>query len=276
MLTHVKRVDFSSGMSLKARIRRSFSETFQTLFSPLTLFIWLASVVVTSVAGPFGTFATMTGPVRVAYWLAVISASVLVGYSMRALALMLVDRKRPFLLDGMIVVLMTVVFTPVAWQITRLAGAAYPSLQAIAGYVMLCSTVVVVSRRVMPGFEAEGYDFLPEIDPLPSDTAPQPRLLRRLRPDVMGDVLRLTANDHFVEVVTMNGAETLRMRLADAIDEMEPVKGYCVHRSHWVAHQAVKKAERENSHKLFVVLANGDRIPVSRKYRVNVEKAGLI
>ena len=29
-------------------------------------------------------------------------------------------------------------------------------------------------------------------------------------------------------------------------------------------------------YKLFVVLQNEDRIPVSRKYRVNVEKAGWI
>ena len=89
-------------------------------------------------------------------------------------------------------------------------------------------------------------------------------------------MLRLTANDHFVEIATDNGAETLRMRLVDAIDEMEPVNGYCVHRSHWVSHEAIDRIERENSHKIFVILNNNDRIPVSRKYRINLENAGWI
>jgi DNA-binding LytR/AlgR family response regulator len=63
--------------------------------------------------------------------------------------------------------------------------------------------------------------------------------------------------------------------LGDAIDEMEPVKGICTHRSHWVALGAIKRVEREGA-RLFVVLRNGDRVPVSRKYRPRLEQAGLI
>jgi DNA-binding LytR/AlgR family response regulator len=86
----------------------------------------------------------------------------------------------------------------------------------------------------------------------------------------------LTAKNHYVEVVTDKGSTTIRMRLADAIDEMEPVEGYCVHRSHWVARSAINAVERENAQKIFVLLSNGDRIPVSRKYRPNLEKTGLV
>lgn len=34
--------------------------------------------------------------------------------------------------------------------------------------------------------------------------------------------------------------------------------------------------EKENAHKLFVVLRNGDRVPVSRKYRADLEARGVI
>lgn len=270
-------------MPMRSRIKGSFSETFRTLFSPLTVFIWLASIVLATIAGPFDTYSSMAWPMRAMYWLVVVTFSVVVGYGVRAVSLALVDPARPILLDGVMVVLMTLVFTPMVWLIThtvRFAPAIDPpSLPTFAGYVMLCTAVIVIGRRVAPGFETKSYDFLPELEPEPTvvvGSVEQPRLLRRLGAEVQGNILRLTANDHFVEVATENGAETLRIRLADAIDEMEPVRGYCVHRSHWVAHDAVVRVERENNHKLFVILSNNDRVPVSRKYRVNLEQAGVI
>ena len=265
------------------RIRTCFSDTFRTVLSPLTLFIWLASVVMATIAAPFETSSIMPWTLRALYWLIVVSLSVVVGYGARAVSLTVVGKASPILLDAMMVVLMTIVFSPIVWLITEAAlptlAERPPNLARFAGYVMMCTLVVVIGRRMAPGFEDQGYTFLPDPMPAPverGDSTEDPRLLRRLAPEVRGNVYRLTANDHFVEIATENGAESLRMRLVDAIGEMEPVEGYCVHRSHWVAHEAIVRVERENAHKIFVILANNDRIPVSRKYRRNVEKAGWI
>ncbi|WP_299841853.1 LytTR family DNA-binding domain-containing protein [uncultured Roseovarius sp.] len=278
-----KKSGCDDGMPLKSRIINSFSETFRTLLSPLTVFIWLASIILATIAGPFETYLIMDWPARAQYWLLVVSVSIVVGYGVRATSLVLIGPEKPLLLDSVMVTLMTLVFTPIVWLITRTAqissAANLPTLPSIAGYVMLCTAVIVIGRRVTPGFEAREYDFFPEIEvepPQEDEPVGQPRLLRRLAVENRGKILRLTANDHFVEVATENGAESLRMRLIDAIDEMEPVRGYCVHRSHWVAHKAIIRVERESNHKIFVLLANNDRIPVSRKYRENVEEAGLI
>ena len=283
MLLHAKRAGIDNHMSLSKRIRRSFSLTFGSFFSPLTLFIWLAAIVVATIAGPFGTFAVMDAPQRALYWLVVVSLSVVVGYGTRALALALVGQDRPILFDVVMVALMTVVLTPMVWFITgtvrKVPAVELQPLLTFAGYVMLCTAVIVVGRRVVPGFEPRSYDFLPEPEARARQSVsaePEPRLSRRLSPTLRGRILRLTANDHLVEVVTERGAETLRMRLTDAVAEMEPVPGCCVHRSHWVAHAAITRVERETPHKMFVVLVNEDRIPVSRKYRCNLEEAGLI
>lgn len=111
-----------------------------------------------------------------------------------------------------------------------------------------------------------------EIDPGP----PRPRLMRRL-PESLQEaaVLRLKGRDHTAEVATDRGMAKLRLRLSDAIDEMESVDGLYTHRSHWVARAAVTGHVFERG-KLFVTLVNGDRVPVSRTYRPHLEELGLV
>ncbi len=273
----------TDGQPFKARIEKSFSTTFQTIFSPLTLFIWAACVLLGTIAGPFGTFIFTNWAMRAFYWTMVISFGVLAGYSSLAVSLALVGRRRPMLLDIVMIAIMSVTFSPLLWIFTRLvhpAGAQNaPPLLTFAGYVTLCIGITVLGRRFLPGFEPNTYEFLPTPRPGPAVAALQrsePRLMRRLPETMQGRVLRISARDHFVQVVTETGTETLRMRLADAISEMEPITGFRVHRSHWVAENAVTRIDREDTNKMFVLLDNSDRIPISRNYRAKLKEAGLI
>lgn len=111
---------------------------------------------------------------------------------------------------------------------------------------------------------------------MPGAVGPKaPRLLDRVPDDLRGQVLRLSARDHLVEVSTCQGVVEIRLRLADAIREMEPVEGFLIHRSHWVMRDAIDRVER-TSGKVFLVLVNGDRVPVSRTYRAGLEAAGIL
>ncbi len=270
-------------MYLRNRLKLSFAETFRTIFSPLTVFIWATSIIGGTIGGPFGTYAIMDWPERGVYWIVVVTIAVLVGYCVRALCVALVGTDRPRLLDLSMAIWMTVAFTPILYMVTRTARSAelleLQPVWSFAGYVFFVTTIIMVGRRVVPGIETRGYGDTANPAPVrvPAKGAySQPRIFRRLETDARDGVLRLSANDHVVEVVTSSSAHKLRMRLIDAIAEMEPIHGYCVHRSHWVAHDAIQKVERTDDYKLFVVLKNGDRIPVSRKYRANLEQAGLI
>lgn len=245
------------------------------------------------VAGPFGTFEAMDFGQRAIFWGVIISVSIVMGYTMRGVAMLIVGHGRPLLFDLVATIGMTLVFSPIVWVFSiffsRATGVGMPSPLQLTLYVFVISFGVYVLRRLVPGIEPTTYPFLQqesgsvtftetetetETD-TDTETLAEPRLMRRLPPEVQAPVLRLSASDHHVEVVTERGSEVLRLRLADAINEMEPVDGMRPHRSHWVSRDAVESLERENAHKFYLTLRNGDRVPVSRSYRAKLEKEGL-
>ena len=265
-------------MPVQLKYVSAFADTFRTILSPLTVFIWLTCIILAVLSGPFGTYDGMDWPTRTIYWFCIVSAAIVFGYTARALAVAVVGSSRPILFDMSASLFMAFVFGPLVWALRVSFQPEAMGVEAQIGKVMINTFMIAagvfVLRRQICDTEPGGYlwpaDRRPDVNRL------HPRLMRRLAEDKRGDVMRLSANDHYIQVVTSRGSEVLRLRLTDAIDEMEPVEGYCTHRSHWVARQAISRVERENAHKLFVVLVNGDRVPVSRKYRPGLEAAGII
>ncbi len=255
-----------------------FAETFRSILSPLTIFIWLTCIILATLSGPFGTYEGMDWPTRTLYWSCIVTAAVVFGYAARALAVLVIGYSRPILFDLFAAGLMALVFGPMVWIVRVLfqpdvLGGDLQIERVVIHTFVIAAGVFVLRRQICV---TEPGAYLTTDPSPPHDDDDQPRLLRRLPEDMRGAVLRLSANDHYVQVVTSHGAEVLRLRLSDAIDEMEPVEGYCTHRSHWVARQAIAGVERENAHKLFLVLTNGDRVPVSRKFRPTLEREGII
>lgn len=99
--------------------------------------------------------------------------------------------------------------------------------------------------------------------PDPLSTA-QKRFLRSLPAPLTHDVVRLKADEHYVEVTTTGGSALILKRFTDAVDELGNL-GIRVHRSHWVAHRHITRVVRDE-HRTLLRLANGERIPVSRTY----------
>lgn len=78
-------------------------------------------------------------------------------------------------------------------------------------------------------------------------------------------LLRLNSQDHYLQVFTDSGTRTMLMRLSDASQHLSLSHGMQVHRSHWVAHSAVKHVEKGKNN-VFLHLVDCSKIPVSRKY----------
>ena len=119
---------------------------------------------------------------------------------------------------------------------------------------------------------------LPQAAPPPAVVRPvaaAPRILERLSPERRGALRRLSMQDHYVEVATDRGVELVLMRLSDAIAECAPVAGMQVHRSHWVAREAVLAARRDGD-RAILELAGGERIPVSRGRVRALREAGWL
>jgi hypothetical protein len=112
---------------------------------------------------------------------------------------------------------------------------------------------------------ADAQRAAPEPVPAPApEPAPEPPLfLRNLDLDDGQELIRIETQDHYLEVVTSHGGVRILKRMSDALAELNGFPGLQVHRSHWVALDAVDRLEREGR-KARVVLKNGDALPVSR------------
>lgn len=102
-----------------------------------------------------------------------------------------------------------------------------------------------------------------------------PAILKRLPLEKRGALVSMSVSDHYVEVVTEKGTELLLMRLTDAMGETGDTQGLQVHRSHWVALDAIQGARREGA-KAVLTLTGGREIPASRTYVPALKEAGVL
>lgn len=86
-------------------------------------------------------------------------------------------------------------------------------------------------------------------------------------------LIAIEAHDHYLKVHTDAGAELITLRFADALDELARAHGWRVHRSWWVAAEAVEAVHwRRGGGE--IRLAGGLSAPVSRTYGPLLKEAG--
>ncbi len=94
-------------------------------------------------------------------------------------------------------------------------------------------------------------------------------------PPGFGPLLALRGEDHYVRAIGQTREELILMRLRDAMGELSGVEGMAVHRSWWVAREAVKNIRREGR-VLTLILSNGTEVPVARDNSPLLRKAGWL
>ena len=239
--------------------------------TPLNFALWSLLVVALTIGGPFGTYATVDIVTRFVYWLLVVPISALIGFQVTYLVRMIWP-SLPLVLSDLVSALgITLIFAPMAWLLTQamliMPAQESPSLPRMAFYVGVVAIAVLTARCLIPGIEPRNY--LPR-----THDSKRPRLLRRVPRLTDAQVIRITSQGHFVEIVTDAGTERIRMPLSDPVDAMDNVPGHLVHRCHWVAEEAIAGSETVSG-KAQLRLHNGDTVPVSRTYRGNLEEAGV-
>ncbi|WP_297801057.1 LytTR family DNA-binding domain-containing protein [uncultured Brevundimonas sp.] len=133
-------------------------------------------------------------------------------------------------------------------------------------YILVAGLVAVCLWFVQDIAQARGNSAptAPSLaEPSERHVPQRPALLDRLERTNHQTLWALEAEDHYVRVHTDAGHELVLMRLADAIAETAPVEGQQVHRSWWVAKQAIKAAEMEGR-TLMLKLERNIQIPVAR------------
>lgn len=100
----------------------------------------------------------------------------------------------------------------------------------------------------------------------PLDAAQPAPILARLPPKLRGAALyAVEAEDHYIRLHTSAGSDLVLLRFSDALAELRGIEGAQVHRSWWVAREAVESSRREDG-KLLLVLRGGTEAPVSRSF----------
>ncbi len=99
-----------------------------------------------------------------------------------------------------------------------------------------------------------------------NDSAQPAPILARMPPKLRGAALwAVEAEDHYIRLHTSAGSDLVLLRFSDALAELRGIEGAQVHRSWWVAREAVESSRRKDG-KLVLVLRGGTEAPVSRSF----------
>lgn len=107
------------------------------------------------------------------------------------------------------------------------------------------------------------------------DSRPAPEFLARTPGLRAEDVLALQAEEHYVRIYSIDGAELVHYRFGNAVEEMPAELGLQVHRSWWVAGNAVRSATR-GARRWQLELVNDVSVPVSDSYANAVRERGWL
>ncbi len=109
----------------------------------------------------------------------------------------------------------------------------------------------------------------------PDDGGGEIRFLKRIPNGIAGDLLCLRTEDHYLRIHTTAGSDLILFRLKDALAELDGADGMQVHRSYWVARDAIAAIERKGR-KTILVLENGLHVPVSESFLPAVRDANWL
>ena len=136
-----------------------------------------------------------------------------------------------------------------------------------------------VEQRLRAAADAERARVaaLPPPSPSEADSARSaiPDFLRRVPLALGRDLIALEMEDHYLRIHTALGSDLVLMRLRDALAELGPERGRQVHRSWWVATDAVAAVDRTPG-RVTLVMHNGLKVPVSKTFRDSVKEAGWL
>ena len=213
-------------------------------------------VAICCLSGPFGTLEALPGGLRLIYWglIVVTSSTLALHLCILMRALNWVAWPEVLLVSlgfGVIIAALVILVSLALLQPTQ----SYPGTLELVGYSFPSATGILFLSMLVSNASAA---------PQNSDNEKRPALFARLTkyPHAQ-QILSLSAQDHYVQIVTEFGQELCLIRLSDAIQLTRPIPGFQVHRSHWVAKSAVKEVDDKGSAPT-VLLLDGRRLNVSQ------------
>lgn len=238
--------------------------------------VTLALGLLLALIGPFGTFADLNLAQRLAYWVGIFIANGL--QVLGALLLVLwrfCDRWPPVAIGAAAGLLASIPTTGKVMLLDQWLRPWQPlSPLTTFGNVLLLTEAITITITVIRVHMVRLKTTVKVEVAAPSGERGD-QLMKRLKPEVRGELLALEMEDHYLRVHTARGNDLILHRLSDALDEVAGLDGLQVHRSYWVARAAVREVERDGR-RLRLVLTNGLKVPVSRNNVAMLKTAGWV
>ncbi|MDB5437528.1 MAG: response regulator of the LytR/AlgR family [Phenylobacterium sp.] len=238
---------------------------------------WLRSLIIALTGATFLAYAGAFGsnraspPVRFAYWFGLMIAGWLWGAFVSRLIFGRVGQPQQLWLRVAASSLaLSIPFTVVVAFASRVAwGSRFNRLPDI---VELAAQVTVVSAAMI----AINVLVVRRTGAATPASSEPPKFLDRLPLKLRGaEVWAVEAEDHYLRLHTSKGQGLILMRLADAVAELEGIEGAQVHRSWWIARDAITDARRGDG-RATLTLKDGAEVPVSRTYAGQLRQRGWI
>lgn len=141
-------------------------------------------------------------------------------------------------------------------------------------YISVIAAVVTIAMTAIFGFAApEPVSTNPAAPPLP--VAIEPGATTLPLPPGFGPVCALKGEDHYVRVIGERSEELVLMRMRDAIERLGPLDGLRIHRSWWVAREAVASVRRDGR-TATLRLTTGHEAAVARDMMPQLRAAGWL
>ena len=223
------------------------------------------------VTGPFGSQTSLAPAVRYTFWMVIalagFGAAVAAGRVLPSTAPGRATATRIFAVAAASAVPMTF-FVAWAMGVVR-PGRTFSPVQLLGLFPYVALVQLLIARVISPD------DRMTVAAPVEQPAAPEyPReFLSKLPAALRQDILALEAEDHYVRVHTLHGSALILMRLADAASLIDPRLGLRVHRSWWVAKDAVRALEKTPG-RAIARLVDDTAVPISRAYW-SAARAGL-
>jgi len=143
------------------------------------------------------------------------------------------------------------------------------------GFLGFYARVWVITLLIVGPVSLAGDRLIPGGDKGASTPPAGQRFMRRLPTKLGTELMCLSMEDHYVRAHTRQGDTLILMRMSDAIEELEGYGGAQVHRSWWVAADAVETVNKA-PRKLSLTLKNGLTVPVSQRRVKQLRETGFL
>jgi len=219
------------------------------------------------VSGAFGSDLAPPGP-RIAAFVATGIALSFTGYGLdRALRLSHWFAGRRPARTATVGAAMTLLTTLASFLVVRAATRGRVGLDDLPGFLLISLVMSAV-------FTALAFALFREPAAAAAEAPGTVRFLERLPPKLRGaELWAVEAEDHYLRLHTSKGQDLILLRLADAVAELEGLEGAQVHRSWWVAREAVTDIRRGDG-RATLTLKDGAQVPVSRTYAAVLRQRG--